>query len=191
MPCRRGIFIAQQRYQADLRFRNTAQKSRLSCLAAQKAAFIVLFQEQRALRKFIPAGPLRSPESARRSGRGCAAGQTGVFLIVLHHYIIVSILSQVRHYFEDSLLVFLLRASLLCSYSLVQYVTAFSRQKVTVSFQMLPSRNFFTPAPHTLSNCSICSNIPVISFKLLSLYRHFARFYLYQFCRQHFSILSY
>ena len=44
-------------------------KSRLSCLAAQKAAFIVLFQEQGALRKLIPADPLRSPGCARRSGR--------------------------------------------------------------------------------------------------------------------------
>lgn len=113
------------------------------CITPKKRLFIVLFQEQRALRKVTPADPLRSPGCARRSGRGCAAGQTGVFLIVLHHYIIVSILSQVRHYFEDSLLVFLLRASLLCSRSLVQYVTAFSRQKVTVSFQMLPSRNIF------------------------------------------------
>jgi hypothetical protein len=113
------------------------------CITPKKRLFIVLFQEQRALRMLIPADPLRSPGCARRSGRGCAAGQTGVFLIVLHHYIIVSILSQVRHYFEDSLLVFLLCASLLCSRSLVQYVTAFSRQKVTVSFQMLPSRNIF------------------------------------------------
>ena len=113
------------------------------CITPKKRLFIVLFQEQRTLRMLIPADPLRSPGCARRSGRGCAAGQTGVFLIVLHHYIIVSILSQVRHYFEDSLLVFLLRASLLCSRSLVQYVTAFSRQKVTVSFQMLPSRNIF------------------------------------------------
>ena len=113
------------------------------CITPKKRLFIVLFQEQRALRMLIPAGPLRSRGCARRSGRGCAAGQTGVFLIVIHHYIIVSILSQVRHYFEDSLFVFLLRASLLCSYSLVQYVIAFSRQKVTVSFQMLPSRNIF------------------------------------------------
>ena len=119
------------------------QKAAFRALQHKKRLFIVLFQKQRALRKLIPADPLRSPGCARRSGRGCAAGQTGVFLIVLHHYIIVSILSQVRHYFEDSLLVFLLCASLLCSRSLVQYVTAFSRQKVTVSFQMLPSRNIF------------------------------------------------
>ncbi len=45
------------------------KQSRLSCQTAQKAAFIILFQEQRALRKLIPAGPLRSRESARRSGR--------------------------------------------------------------------------------------------------------------------------
>ena len=44
-------------------------KSRLSCQTAQKAAFIVLFQEQGALRKLIPADPLRSRESARRSER--------------------------------------------------------------------------------------------------------------------------
>ena len=125
------------------------KKAAFRALQHKKRLFIVLFQKQRALRMLIPAGPLRSPESARRSGRGCAAGQTGVFLIVLHHYITVSILSQVRHYFEDSLLIFLLRASLLCSRSLVQYVTAFSRQKVTVSFQMLPSRNIFSLLHHT------------------------------------------
>ena len=143
MPCRRGIFIAQRRYRADLHSATQRKKAAFRASQHKKRLFIVLFQEQRALRMLIPAGPLRSPGCARRSGRGCAAGQTGVFLIVLHHYIIVSILSQVRHYFEDSLLVFLLCASLLCSYSLVQYVTAFSRQKVTVSFQMLPSRNIF------------------------------------------------
>ena len=143
MPCRRGIFIAQRRYRADLHSTTQHKKAAFRASQHKKRLFIVLFQEQRALWMLIPAGPLRSPGCARRSGRGCAAGQTGVFLIVLHHYIIVSILSQVRHYFEDSLLVFLLCASLLCSRSLVQYVTAFSRQKVTVSFQMLPSRNIF------------------------------------------------
>ena len=129
MPCQRGIFLCPDK------------RSRILHLTIQNAAPVRLIAEPVQARPIIPAGPLRSPGCARRSGRGCAAGQTGVFLIVLHHYTIVSILSQVRHYCEDSLLVFLLRASPLCSRSLVKYVAAFSRQKVTVSFRMPLSRN--------------------------------------------------
>ena len=55
----KGKALAQQ-YQAKAAFRAKQHKKRL---------FIVLFQEQRALRKLIPADPLRSRESARRSGR--------------------------------------------------------------------------------------------------------------------------
>ena len=44
-------------------------KAAFRALQHKKRLFIVLFQEQRTLRKLIPAGPLRSRESARRSGR--------------------------------------------------------------------------------------------------------------------------
>ena len=50
------------------RSRHTA-KAAFCASQHKKRLFIVLFQEQRALRKVIPADPLHSPGCARRSGR--------------------------------------------------------------------------------------------------------------------------
>ena len=58
MPCRRGIFIAQRRYRADLHSATQHKKAAFRASQHKKRLFIVLFQEQRALRKLIPAGPL-------------------------------------------------------------------------------------------------------------------------------------
>jgi len=53
----------------------------------KKRLFIVLFQEQRALWMLIPAGPLRSPGCARRSGLLCTESIRATFdcLITVYH----------------------------------------------------------------------------------------------------------
>ena len=68
MPCRRGIFIVQWRSQAVFSPVTQHKKAAFRANQHKKRFFIVLFQEQRALRKVIPADPLRSPGCARRSG---------------------------------------------------------------------------------------------------------------------------
>ena len=62
-------------------------KAAFRALQHKKRLFIVLFQEQRTLRKLIPAGPLRSRESARRSGLLCTESIRATFdcLITVYH----------------------------------------------------------------------------------------------------------
>ena len=67
----RSVFLFALFYRIFLFYRRPPSNNKAAFCVSQhkKRLFLVLFQEQRALRELIPAGPLRSRESARRSGR--------------------------------------------------------------------------------------------------------------------------